>query len=439
MIFNFRKRLQHSAYWRDILWQASGNSLAQVIGVLGMPLLTRLYSPQDFALQNLFLQVVGLATGVMTWRYEYLIQLPKKDDDSKLLLYLVLLLGFIVFVISTPLIWVFRFKISSLLGDLALAPWLGIAPLTGLLICYALALQHRVQRRKGYRQSGLAELVNKSAYVGYGIVNGCFSGGPSGLIAATGVSALGKIVWLSKIDLRKRFSQKNYTTTNLDKSLSLSLKDMWRLAQAYVHLSASMVFSHLMMTFTTAIPAIFIAHTYGGKALGQFTLVFSTLYLPAGLIGAAIGQVYYQRAAESWASGETFAPLWRMTAKRLLVIGIPIYSGIALVSSWAYPLIFGKIWTDAGRYATIMTVSALFSFVSSPLDRSSLVVDAWWYLPIWHLLRVITILCVTCVTWLNRLEFDVFLILLVMQMSLMYAIDFWAEWRFSLRDPKVAY
>ena len=43
-------------YWRDIRWQASGNALAQLVGIPGMPLLTRLYMPADFATQSLFAQ-----------------------------------------------------------------------------------------------------------------------------------------------------------------------------------------------------------------------------------------------------------------------------------------------------------------------------------------------------------------------------------------------
>lgn len=58
-------------YWKDIVLQATGNSSAQVIGLLGMPVLARIYSPEDFATQNIFLQIVMFLAGLMTWRYEY--------------------------------------------------------------------------------------------------------------------------------------------------------------------------------------------------------------------------------------------------------------------------------------------------------------------------------------------------------------------------------
>lgn len=432
MIASFRSRLRGSSYWRDIIWQASGDSLAQAIGVLGMPVLTRLYSPHDFALQNLFLQVVGLATVIMTWRYEYFIQLPREDVDSRYLLHLVLWLGFITCVIVTPITWVFKVAIANGLGDKTLAPWLVFAPVTALLICYGIAFQHKVQRQKNYRRSGLSELVGKSSYIACGMFGSWFWAGSAGLIAAPAASAIGKIVSLSNINKHRKSSSERFIEVNNKNVHRFSLSGMRRLSRTYAHLSGSLVFSHVMLTCTGAIPSVFIAHTYGTEVLGQFSLVVSTIYLPSGLIGSAIGQVYYQRAAERWANGENFADLWRSTAKRLILIGLPIYTTVMIISPWIYPLIFGHAWTNTGHYATIIAVSAFLSFITSPLGRACLVVNAWWYLPIWHSARTVSTGLVAWLAWVNDWSFEVFLVMLVVQMSTLYLIDYWAEWRFSL-------
>src|SRR5688500_11481689 len=92
-----------SSYWRDVAWQLSGTSLAQLVGIAGLPVLTRLYTPEDFAVQSLFLQVVTYATALVTWRYEYFVQLPKSHDDVRALNRLVLFLGVITVLASTPL------------------------------------------------------------------------------------------------------------------------------------------------------------------------------------------------------------------------------------------------------------------------------------------------------------------------------------------------
>jgi hypothetical protein len=49
---------------------------------LALPLLSRLYTPSDFALHALFIQLLGLATVVVSWRYEYLIALPSNEQAA---------------------------------------------------------------------------------------------------------------------------------------------------------------------------------------------------------------------------------------------------------------------------------------------------------------------------------------------------------------------
>lgn len=431
MRFDFRKRINASAYWRDILWQASGNGVAQVVGLLGLPLLTRLYTPQDFGVQNLFILAVGFASGLMTWRYEYFIQLPKDSSEAKCLLHLVFLLGIVTLFISTPVVWVFDDQLAVWLGNPELSTWLVFVPATALLVSYAVAVQHSVQRRGNYRRSGLSELAGKSAYIGCGATGGAAVSGPLGLIAAPAASAIGKIFFLLAIDKKWGKFRKIWV-----KGLYLDLPDyvgVLRLARRYERLAGSLVFSALLSTCTGAIPAIYIAHAYGGSVLGQFALVTSTIYLPAGLIGTAIGQVYYQRAAECHANNKSFFDLWSNTAKRLIGFGVPVYISVAVVSTWAYPFVFGGAWADAGKYGAWMAIAAFFSFISGPLDRTSLVVGVWWYLPIWHIARFITTGGVVFASWLYTWSFDGFLILLVVQIASMYLIDFFAERRFALQ------
>jgi len=304
------------------------------------------------------------------------------------------------------------------------------APFTALLTCYSVALQNWLQRRKNYRLSGLSELAGKSTYIGCGVIGSWLFGvGATGLITALAFSPIGKILLLLELD-KKWMSYPKFFQQS--KSPNYSSSRIRRLAKNYSRLSGSMVFSHVMVTGTTAAPAIFIAHSYGLAVLGQFALVGSTIYLPAGLVGAAVGQVYYQSAAERWANGQNIYELWHLTAKRLMMIGLPMYIGTALIAPIIYPIVFGSKWLDAGHYATLMAIAGFFSFSTSPLDRTCLVVDAWWYPPLWHTGRAVSTICIIGLTWMNNWSFNLFLMLLVTQMSIMYLIDFFVERYFSL-------
>ena len=59
------------------------NVFAQALGLLVYPLLTRMYSPTDFGLLNLFVNVGGVLVLISTFEYQYAVLLPKDEERSK--------------------------------------------------------------------------------------------------------------------------------------------------------------------------------------------------------------------------------------------------------------------------------------------------------------------------------------------------------------------
>lgn len=60
----------------------SANVVAQVIGLVVYPILTRMYAPEDFGLLNLFLSIGGVLTILATAEYYNAIVLPKKNRKA---------------------------------------------------------------------------------------------------------------------------------------------------------------------------------------------------------------------------------------------------------------------------------------------------------------------------------------------------------------------
>ena len=60
----------------------SANVVAQVIGLIVYPILTRIYSPEDFGLLNLFLSIGNVLVVISLADYYYAIVLPKNERDA---------------------------------------------------------------------------------------------------------------------------------------------------------------------------------------------------------------------------------------------------------------------------------------------------------------------------------------------------------------------
>ena len=415
-------RFKASAYWRDIAWLSAGTAMAQAITLATLPVFSRLFTPSDFAVQNLFAQAAGFVAIAATLRYEYFVPLPRRDEDGTQLVRLVAALGLIAATLLTPAAWLFRATIAGWAGHAALAPWLALAPLTGAAISLGAALQGRAQRRRQFRRSGEAEIAGKVGYAGAVFAGWGLLPGAAGLVLGSLATPLGKIAWLRHGGVPESRSRPT---------------DLLRLAREYGRLAGALALSSGLYACTAAIPAVFIAHAYGAAALGQYALASMVICLPSTLLGNAVGSVFYQRAAERWAKGLIFADIWASTAKKLLLLGVPLFGAAILALPWLLPLVFGGRWRPAGAYGAILAVSSFFGFVSNPMEKACLVVRAWWYVPLWHAARVATTVMTVGLALLCRWGIGTFIAVLVLQQVLLYLVDYFAEWRFSRRSPPV--
>ncbi len=206
--------------------------------------------------------------------------------------------------------------------------------------------------------------------------------------------------------------------------------------QKFERLLGSLILSHGMLAITALVPLVYIGYRYGEALTGQFALVLGTLALPTTLLGNAVGQVFYQRASQQFASGARFVSLLLANARMLLFIALPSFLFVVLTGPFLYSFIFGAQWYVAGQTAQIYAVAAAASFMTVPFDRSGLIVNAWWYGPSWHFGRLVTTLGVIGLCEVVSASYMTFVLLLTIQCVLLYIVDGGASYLFSRRDKK---
>ena len=194
---------------------------------------------------------------------------------------------------------------------------------------------------------------------------------------------------------------------------------------------ASMICSHATLAFTSVLPIAFIANQYGEQYAGYFALVNTTLSLPTSIIGKSLNQVFTESAARLHNRGNTFDRLLFQNLIVLLFLAVPIVFIISNYGAYIYPLVFGQKWAEAGSVASIVVISSAFSFISTPFDRSNLIVNAWYYAPLWHSLRLVITFLLIRYSTTQSLPFYEFLWLFVIQASFLYLIDLIASIYFS--------
>ncbi len=73
---------EKKGYVSNIIKLAGSTILAQIISIIIAPLLTRLYLPEAFGIQTLYISILGLIIVIACLRTEVVILLPKKDEEA---------------------------------------------------------------------------------------------------------------------------------------------------------------------------------------------------------------------------------------------------------------------------------------------------------------------------------------------------------------------
>ncbi|MFL1915359.1 lipopolysaccharide biosynthesis protein [Plesiomonas shigelloides] len=395
-------------YWKDIIHQASGNTLAQLVGLLGLPILARVYSPEAFAQQSIFIQLTVLLSAFITFRYEYLIPLLKNKCEANYLTRWIIIAGFKMTVVFTFIILFLYYAYAKVYSDYPNGFYY-LVPLVSYLVSLSVLFQHEAQREVEFRLSAISEIIAKLSYVISGLMLYFLNNG-LGLLLTTLFSSLSKILFITRCKMKLVFQG------DVNKGL----------IQFFRSRASGLVIANTILTASSLIPIYVIKTMYGENTLGQFSLVMSTIFLPSGLIGSAIGSVFYQRMGMLWNQGNysEMKTLWFETIKKLVIIAIPIYSFGYLTFPSLYPLLFGENWILAGDYARLITFSAFFSFIAGPMDRLSLVLGLSRYLPFINALRLFLLMMLSvCAVFFNNIDAHEYILFFSISMSFVYIFD----------------
>lgn len=101
--------------------------------------------------------------------------------------------------------------------------------------------------------------------------------------------------------------------------------------------------------------------------VGAFSRGRQLLLLPLGLVGNAIGQVFYQRAAADMARDGNCLRLYRKAALSLALLAAPPVAVLMLIAPWLFAFILGPNWAIAGEIARVLAPMLLLQLVCGPI------------------------------------------------------------------------
>ena len=359
------KKIRESEFNRHVLTILSGSTLAQLIPLASEIILIKLFTPVEFGILALFLGVATLFSSIATARYEMAIVLPKKDETAINILFLSLFITLLVSFLSFIIVWFFGTQIVQIAKSPQLLVFLKWVPLYVFLAGLFQSFNQWATRKKYFKNVAASKLSQSSTNASVSIASGYGGMHTIGLI-------WGQLSgWFAaSIPLVFKFYKRDRVLLS-----SVNRKEMVK--QAKLHQDFPKINSaHILSDIgQQSLVSFIIANLFTDSILGYYSRMIRIVKVPAGFIGTAVGQVFYQKASEQWQQNKNIRPLFIKNMKIVGLVGLPIFSILALFGPEIFAYVLRKDWAIAGHYAQILSPWLLLNFMISPFTDIPLIAN----------------------------------------------------------------
>jgi len=349
------KNLRKSAFLKNILIVMSGTAIAQIISYALSPIISRLFTPEDFGVFGSFTAVAGIVGTLVTLDYSQASILPKEKAEAINLYVLsfisTCLISFIVFSFSIIKPSVF-YNLTKARGFLLLVLFFTTLIITGIND----ASQAWAVRSKAFKRTSASQVFRSVGSSSSRVLFGIFKAGAVGLIISNILANIMASINLIQVVIPDLKSLRNHINLNKIKSL----------AKEYIDFPLYSASQNLINAISSGIPVLLISKFYGLSAAGSYAFGINLLQAPMSLVLTALRQVLFQKACEFQHEGKGIALLYIRTV--LVLFSIAIVPSIILLI-WApqiFTFIFGARWRLAGILARSLIIWMVFVFCNLP-------------------------------------------------------------------------
>lgn len=345
-----------SMFLSNVIKLFSATLAGQILGIIVTPFLTRLYTPSDFGIFQLFFSIVNLIAIISCFSYHSAIQLPKKDEDAANIVVLCLALVGITTFFITIFFFILSSSIEKVLNAPGLSHYLLLFPIAIIANSMTFILISWLSRREEYGSIAQATIYSSISGKGVSLGSGIISPSPFGLILGTIVNDATIAVML----LRK-------TVSKLDLFQKVSYQNIKQLAIRYKKFPEYNAVANLAGTGAVQVTPFMLAIFFSPIIVGYYAVVHMIMILPSKLMGNSLSSVFFQKACAEKNLTGSIADVVKAVHTRLISIGMFSSLIIMIIGPELFAFCLGAKWFDAGVYAQILAPWFFVAFISTPL------------------------------------------------------------------------
>jgi len=362
----FLKKVKHliykSEFNRNVIKLISGSALANVINFLAIPVLSRIYSVEEFGHFQLLFTIITILGVISCLKFEMTLTLAqdKKSSDNLFFGAMIILIGF-----STGLYFLTQWMGHELLSIykadhlLEFVSW--VSPAVFSLGLYEL-LNYVYMRQKAFGKMAKFRIIQVMLIQGSAILMGVLYGGFEKLILSF---ILGNLIVSVLMILQSNISLSNFNAHVMKKSLIRFRK--------FPTVNMPMA---LVNSFSMQLPVFLLSTYFSSEIVGFYMMANRILTTPMQLISRSVGRVYYKEASDAISSNTTkLKRIFLNTVRQVGKIGLIPTIGVVGFAPYFVTLFLGKEWELAGTFMQIMIPFIYFQFVNLPVSTTFSIIN----------------------------------------------------------------
>ena len=332
---------------KNLLIALSGTALAQLIHLLFTPVLTRMYSPEEFGALALLISLSGLVTALATAKYDFAIVIAPKDERSYL--------DRAIFIISTA------FMVFLALVSIALFFY---GETQSAIICIFLSLMAFFRAKYQSKRAILNSFGQYSSMAQGKVIENSSNGLIAVLLSLLHINSVGLMIAKTLSFLLPSFFYQKKASSFVEITKDNPIDVM----KKHINFPKYSIASELLTQINLGFSIFAFTYLYGQEVAGHISMTTRVLSLPINFIGLAFLDVFREKATSDYNEHQSFRTIF---IKFLLTLSSLAFLGFLTISIWGEELfitVLGNQWQTAGEFAAIAILLYSIRLVSSPLS-----------------------------------------------------------------------
>lgn len=337
---------------REAATLVSGNILAQAIAFAAYFVLTRIYSPDDYGLFNIFYSYIEVLIIISTCKYELATVVADDNHEAAAVSRFALRLNtlFSCLLLSVALVlWL----TGTLPGNFKQLGWMVLLIPPMVFFCGTSRIYSFLYNRfHRYSQIAISDNVNAGSGALLKMLLGWLGLSQSGLPIGT---VLGQAA--SNLNYRLRLRSLELPSTTKTDGISAARK--------HKNFPLYVATKDFVSTFSSNLPFLWLAIYFDRAEVGLFGLALTFTMQPVNLISTALERVLYTRAAEAVHARKPIAPMLRRFLLPLSALAIIVCVTAWFIAEPVFAFCFGERWHGCGPYVQALLPWVLTGFISA--------------------------------------------------------------------------